>query len=61
MDVAQDVIVMGQDCGTLAGVPVTTGTLDEVLGPVGERCFGRFPRIRSCIRRPEKSSFRPTR
>ena len=43
VDVAQDVIVMGQDCGTLAGVPVTTGTLDEVLGPVGERCFGRFP------------------
>ena len=43
VDVAQDVIVMGQDCGTLDGVPVEVGAADEVLDSVGVRCFGRFP------------------
>ncbi len=43
VDVAQDVIVMGDDCGTLDGIPVETGDLDEVLDSVGVRCFGRFP------------------
>ncbi|MDE2867368.1 MAG: DNA-directed RNA polymerase subunit beta' [Chloroflexota bacterium] len=43
VDVAQDVIVMGDDCGTLDGIPVEVGTLDEVLDSVGVRCFGRFP------------------
>ena len=42
VDVAQDVIVMGDDCGTLDGIPVESGTLDEVLDSVGVRCFGRF-------------------
>ncbi len=42
VDVAQDVIVMSRDCGTLAGVPVEVGSLDEVLDSVGVRCFGRF-------------------
>ena len=42
VDVAQDVIVMGRDCGTLNGVPVEVGALDEVLDSVGVRCFGRF-------------------
>jgi len=43
VDVAQDVIVMGPDCGTLEGIPVEVGALDEVLDSVGVRCFGRFP------------------
>ena len=43
VDVAQDVIVMGNDCGTLEGIPVEVGNLDEVLDSVGVRCFGRFP------------------
>ncbi|MYD93009.1 MAG: DNA-directed RNA polymerase subunit beta' [Chloroflexi bacterium] len=43
VDVAQDVIVMGDDCGTLDGIPVEVGALDEVLDSVGVRCFGRFP------------------
>ena len=43
VDVAQDVIVMGSDCGTLDGIPVEVGTADEVLDSVGVRCFGRFP------------------
>ena len=43
VDVAQDVIVMGDDCGTLEGIPVEAGSLDEVLDSVGVRCFGRFP------------------
>ncbi|MCY3958054.1 MAG: DNA-directed RNA polymerase subunit beta', partial [Chloroflexi bacterium] len=43
VDVAQDVIVMGSDCGTLDGIPVEVGALDEVLDSVGVRCFGRFP------------------
>ena len=42
VDVAQDVIVMGRDCGTLKGVPVEVGALDEVLDSVAVRCFGRF-------------------
>ncbi len=43
VDVAQDVIITGDDCGTEAGIPVEAGSADEVLGTVGERCFGRYP------------------
>jgi DNA-directed RNA polymerase subunit beta' len=43
VDVAQDVIVMGEDCGSLEGIPVEMGTIDEVLDSMGVRCFGRFP------------------
>jgi len=40
--VAQDVIVMGDDCGSTGGVPVEPDP-DGVLSSVGTRCFGRFP------------------
>ena len=42
VDVAQDVIVMGDDCGSTGGVPVEPDP-DGVLNSVGTRCFGRFP------------------
>ena len=42
VDVAQDVIVMGDDCGSTGGVPVEPDP-DGVLSSVGTRCFGRFP------------------
>ena len=42
VDVAQDVIVMGDDCGSTGGVPVEPDP-DGVLLSVGTRCFGRFP------------------
>ena len=42
VDVAQDVIVMGNDCGSTGSVPVEPDP-DGVLGSVGRRCFGRLP------------------
>ena len=42
VDVAQDVIVMGEDCGATAGDHIVTGDPSEVEGSVGDRSFGRF-------------------
>ncbi len=42
VDVAQDVIVMGQDCGATEGTWVRAGAADEVIESVGVRSFGRF-------------------
>ena len=43
VDVAQDVIVMGEDCETGGGVLLVKAAPDEVLDSVGTRCFGRYP------------------
>ena len=43
VDVAQDVIVMGEDCETGGGVMLEMAAPDEVLDSVGTRCFGRYP------------------
>ena len=42
VDVAQDVIITGRDCGTEDGSWITTGEPGEVLDSVGDRAFGRF-------------------
>ena len=42
VDVAQDVIVMGEDCGATEGDRVVTAAPDQVEGSVGDRAFGRF-------------------
>ena len=42
VDVAQDVIITGRDCGTEDGTWIATGEPGEVLDSVGDRAFGRF-------------------
>ncbi len=42
VDVAQDVIVMGEDCGADDGDHIVTADPDQVEGSVGDRAFGRF-------------------
>ena len=42
VDVAQDVIVMGEDCGATEGDHIVTADPDQVEGSVGARAFGRF-------------------
>ena len=42
VDVAQDVIVMGEDCGVTEGDRIVTADPGEVEGSVGDRAFGRF-------------------
>ena len=44
VDVAQDVIINEEDCGTLRGLEVSAlKKNDEVLEPLSERIVGRFP------------------
>ena len=42
VDVAQDVIVMGEDCGATEGDHIVTADPEQVEGSVGDRAFGRF-------------------
>ncbi len=44
VDVAQDVIITEDDCGTLRGIPISAlRENDEVVEPLGERILGRTP------------------
>ncbi len=51
VDVAQDVIVVGEDCGASEGIWIRKAAADEVTESVGRRAFGRI--VASPVVHPE--------
>ena len=56
VDVAQDAILVEEDCGTLDGIYLSSLMEGgEIIEPVGERILGRVRSTTSWIHLPERS------